>query len=446
MRARISPVLGRSNFLKVKAPVMTLSTISRGRRRRTALLCVEWLEDRSLLSLTGLLPAPFSLAPPNSSFSQPALGRSLPIEAFSVPRDAGAGRGLLADVRSPGGALSNLVNLAGAANQGVAGINGLFNLTTDLTTSLGQVAQNLPSAITANLAHVVQSLGGAISPEGVTLSLGSVALSAGDTELSLLVGAQVGQGVGVTIGAGVGDGTGNVAASLAIGSSGTLPIPGTGKGDVRLNVDASSSGSTGALLNTGTPTQVNAATNLLAIGAEAGDAPPIREASPEVGDPLGDGMWNPDQRLPTHPTENQVLIGAPDVPRNYPLRLASWDYSPARIYPLADQLGMPGEEGSLDPALSPGQAAESLNIGTGEFEAAWSHFLGQLKEMGASGSFWHSILSVSPWLVGLLIIGAAFEIGRRRHQQTLRGLALRGVCGVSLGNCFPDMGGLSLPE
>jgi hypothetical protein len=250
----------------------------------------------------------------------------------------------------------------------------------------------------------------------------------------------------VTIGSGVGVGSGNGAASLAIGSNGTLPIPGAGKVDVRLNVGAPSSGSAGALLNSVSPTQVNTATHLLAIVAEAGDAPTIRETSAEADDPLGAGKWNPDQGLPTQPTENQVLIGAQDTPRYDPIVHANWDYSPAPIYHLASQLGTPGEEASLDPALSPGLAAESLSIAGGDFEAAWGHFLSQLKDMGASGPFWHSILSVSPWLVGLLIIGAAFEIGRRRHRQTLRGLALCGVCGVSLGNCFPDMGGLSLPE
>jgi hypothetical protein len=420
MRARISPVLGRSNFLKVKARVMTLSTNSRGRRRRTALLRVEWLEDRSLLSLSGLLPTPFSLAPPNSSFSQPALGRSLPTDALNLPGSAGASQGLLKDAHLAGGALANLVNLAAAANQGV------------------QVALNLPYAVTANVAHVVQSLGGAISPDGVTLSLGSVALSVGDSGLSLQVGAQVGASVGV--------GAGNVAASVVIGSSGTLALPGIGNGGVQLNVAASSARSTAALLNRSAPTQVNAATNLLGIIAGADNASPAQETSTKASDPLGEGMWNPDQGLPTQPTENQVVIGAQDVPRYDPILYPSWDYSPAPIYHLAGQLGMSGEEAALDPALSPGQAAESLSIAGGEFEAAWGHFLSQLKDMGANGPFWHSLLSVAPWLVGLLIIGAAFEIGRRRHQQTLRGLALRGVCGVSLGNCFPDMGGLSLPD
>jgi hypothetical protein len=53
---------------------------------------------------------------------------------------------------------------------------------------------------------------------------------------------------------------------------------------------------------------------------------------------------------------------------------------------------------------------------------------------------------VAPWLFGMLIVGFAFEIARRRQQRTLRGLALGGVCGVALGDCYPELSGLSLPK
>jgi hypothetical protein len=357
---------------------MSFSILSRGRRPGRAHPRVERLEDRSLLSLTGLLPTLLSASPPTTLLSRPAQSGILPASVLNLSASLGA---------SQGNALGNVVNLVASAE---------------------------------------------------------VALSLGATKLTVQAGVQTGNGIGIVLHTSAGAEAAGAAASLVVSAGGSLATPGVGGSEILLRiVENSPTGHLPVLGDGGSPSQGSAANSLLVLG-EASPSPAIKTTTGEAGG-IGDGIGNLDQGPRTAAAANPVLIGTDDVAPYDPIIHASLDYTPIGIYQAADQLTTSRADGSPETALSPGQTAESLAV-TGDIEAAWLHFLSRLQGIGASAPFWHSVLGVAPWLFGMLIVGFAFEIARRRQQRTLRGLALGGVCGVALGDCYPELSGLSLPK
>jgi hypothetical protein len=303
----------------------------------------------------------------------------------------------------------------------------------------------LPASTLNLAASLGASQGSALGNLVNLVASAEVALSLGATKFTVQAGVQTGNGIGIVLHTNAGVESAGAAASLAVSAGGSLATPGEGGSEILLRiVENSPTGRLPVLGDVGSPGQGSAGNSLLVLG-EASPSPAIKTTMGEAGGNIGDGTWNLDQGLRIEAAANPVLIGTDDVAPYDPIIHASLDYSPIGIDQAADQIATSPADASPETALSPGQTAESLAV-TGDIEAAWLHFLSRLQGIGASAPFWHSVLGVAPWLFGMLIVGFAFEIARRRQQRTLRGLALGGVCGVALGECYPELSGLSLPE